>query len=215
MIAPLAIFDLDGTLHRTEAALTPAIRLALADVSASIPPDAEIEALYGEPIPLISEALLPNAGEAAHRAFITALKARQAQTVPVSAESYEGVPEMLSTLSESGWMLAVCSNAGLDYIELVTGALGIRSLFGVFSGLLPGHDKADRIGRLASESGGFAAVIGDRYLDFEAADAVGLPSIGCAWGYGAARELAAATVVARRPSEIPALLEELRRGRQA
>lgn len=206
----LAIFDLDGTLHRTEAALTPAIRMALSDVGAAVPPDGEIESLYGEPIPLICESLLPGAGAEAHRAFVTALKARQAQTVPGTAEAYEGIPEILDILQADGWLLAVCSNAGIDYIELVVGALGLGPIFSFLSGLEPGRSKEKRIGELASAAGGFAVAIGDRYLDFEAATAAGLPSVGCAWGYGKPGELAGATLIARHPSEVPDLLGRLR-----
>jgi phosphoglycolate phosphatase len=207
----LAVFDLDGTLHRTEAALTPAIGLALEDAWAPVPSDSFIESLYGEPIPDICEALMPGAGEARHGAFLSALRTRQAQTVPASAAAYEGVRDMLADLTRSRWDLAVCSNAIVDYIELVTRALGIRGCFRELSGLVPGLSKAERIRDLSIRSGGLTVVVGDRYIDMEAAVACGLPSIGCTWGYGSAPELSSATLLADSPKELPGLLEELRR----
>jgi phosphoglycolate phosphatase len=209
-MADLAIFDLDGTLHRTEAALTPAIRMALREVGAEVPPDDRIEATYGEPIPVLAGMLMPGAGEKAHQAFVSALRRTQARTIPESAQAYDGVPAMLEELREAGWKLAICSNAGDSYIELVIGALGLRHLFSALSGLVQDRTKEQRIGDLARASGGVAVVIGDRYLDFEAASANGLPSIACAWGYGKREELASATLVAQHPSEIPALMERLK-----
>jgi len=187
--------------------------MALADAGAPIPDDDFIESLYGEPIPDICDALLPGAGEATRESFVRALRIRQAETVRTSAECYPGIPAALAVLAGTGWAMAVCSNAGVEYIELVTRATGIRGFFDELSGLEGGIGKAERIRDLALRAGGVAAVVGDRYIDIEAALECGLPSIGCLWGYGGPDELEGATEIASEPDRIPALLEQIRASR--
>jgi phosphoglycolate phosphatase len=212
-VKPLAIFDLDGTLHRTASALTPAIRQALEDMGRTSPGDVEIERLFGEPMDVICRSLMPGCTKADCGAFLQALRRRQAVTIRESSEAYDGASEMLDTLEATGWSTAVCSNAGCDYIELVLDALGLRKRIDIVSGAEGGHTKADRVCELASGPGStFAAMIGDRYHDFEAAAACGIPSIGCCWGYARAGELDLAGVVAQRPADVPVLLEALLEG---
>ena len=50
-------------------------------------------------------------------------------------------------------------------------------------------------------------MIGDGDIDFQAAAAVGMPSIGVRWGYGTEEELAMATHVVETPSELPEAVE--------
>ncbi len=181
------------------------------EVGATPPADEEIEASYGEPMPVICERLIPGGGEGLHSRFLEALRRAQRETVRSGGECYPGVKEMLSEVEEAGWSMAVCSNAGIDYIELVTGALGIRRFFTELSGISEGLDKAGRVRNMARRTDGIAVVIGDRYMDIEAAAACGLPSIGCGWGYGGAGELAGATFIAGSPAEVPKLLDAVRR----
>ena len=53
-------------------------------------------------------------------------------------------------------------------------------------------------------------VIGDRYSDMEVADKYGLKSIGCAYGYGTADELEAASAVAHDVKDIYKLVKTIR-----
>jgi phosphoglycolate phosphatase len=209
-VKPLAIFDLDGTLHRTASALTPAIRQALGDMGRVPPADQEIDRLFGEPMDVICRSLMPGCTTDDCGAFLRALRRRQSVTIPGMSGAYEGITGMLDALIEAGWSTAVCSNAGSDYIELVLGALGLRERIDIVSGAESGRTKAARVCELASGPGtAFAAMIGDRYHDFEAASACGIPSIGCAWGYARPGELDLADAVADHPAEVPGLLEKL------
>lgn len=209
-VKPLAIFDLDGTLHRTASALTPAIRQALEDLGRTPPADPEIDRLFGEPMDVICRSLMPGCTTDDCGAFLHALRRRQAVTIPEMSGAYDGIAEMLDALIESGWSTAVCSNAGSDYIELVLGALGFREMIDIVSGAEGGRTKAARVCGLASGPGRlFAAMIGDRYHDFEAASACGIPSIGCGWGYARPGELDLAGIVAHHPADVPGLLRGL------
>ncbi len=206
----LAVFDLDGTLHDSSAALTPAITMALQEIGVASPGGGVVESLYGQPLSVILSSLVPDPG--LRPAFIEALVRIQARTVSESGRAYPGVPEMLLRLRSGGWRTAVCSNAGRSYVEMVLSAIGLSRLIDRAEGLGGFQDKAGSLsGILASEKPGRAFMIGDRHLDFQAAKANGLMSIGCAWGFGDPSELSQADLVADSPSSVPGLLEDLLR----
>jgi len=209
----LAVFDLDGTLHHTEKALLPAIRSALEEIGVTGIDDDRINSLYGEPLEVFASELLGRGGGDAD-AFREGIRRHQRITLPEYGELYPGVGEMLSEASSSGWTLAVLSNAGLDYIELVTSTLDIRRYFGHLRGRDGGDGrKTARLLDLMTETGCSLAVMsGDRYHDIEASIEAGIPSIGCAYGYGAPFEISRATHIVRSAPEITPLLHRLRIG---
>lgn len=204
----LAVFDLDGTLHDSSAALTPALSLAMSEVGIEPPDGASIESLYGQPLDILMPALVPD--PSIRPAFREALIRIQKRTVRESGRAYPGVPGMLSSIRSMGWRTAVCSNAGRAYVVMVLEALGISGLIDRAEGLGGNGGKAGSLGALIEEEAPrFAVMTGDRYLDFEAAKANRIPSIGCTWGFGEASELLQADLVADSPDIVPGLLSDL------
>lgn len=211
----LAVFDLDGTLHHTEKALLPAIKMAMEDLGARPVSDERINSLYGEPLEVFCSELLGGSDDEC-RLFRQGIRKHQRTTLPVSGALYTGTVEMLDRASEDGWELGVLSNAGLDYIELVTGTLGIRGYFH----LLRGRDgQASKTGRLSemilSADAGITVMTGDRYHDIEAAKENGIPSIGCAYGYGSSEEIGRADHLALSPSDITTILRSIAKSVQS
>jgi phosphoglycolate phosphatase len=206
----LAVFDLDGTLHRTDRALLPAIRAALEEIGVTGIDDERINSLYGEPLEVFASTLLE--GTAADAvAFREGIRRHQRRTLPEYGELYPGVGEMLSEAATAGWTLAVLSNAGMDYIELVTSTLGIRRHFEHLRGRDGGDGrKTARLMDLMAATGcTMAVMVGDRYHDIEAAREAGITSIGCGYGYGAPREIERADHLVRSVGEIGPLLDRL------
>ncbi|MBN2585765.1 MAG: HAD family hydrolase [Candidatus Fermentibacteraceae bacterium] len=206
------IFDLDGTLHCTEKALVPAIRMAMADLGFP-PASAEvINALYGEPLEVFSRVLLSDEGKY-HADFQRSIRKHQRTTLPRSGALYPGTLDMLEELRIMGMILAVCSNAGLDYIGLVTRSLGIIDLFRFLVGRDGQASKADRVAGIIEDSGTpFNVMVGDRYHDIQAAAENGIPSIGCLYGYGGEGEMADSDRQVASPPEIPKVVRELLMG---
>ena len=181
----LAVFDLDGTLHHTEKALAPAIARAVSDVTGgSEPPFDRINSLYGEPL-------------------------EEFRTIPEFGELYPGVMDMLRTLQEEGFELAMLSNAHTDYMEEVAGSLGIRSFFTELRGRGEEASKTPRLRELAQGTD-FTVMVGDRYHDIQAALEVGVPAIACKYGYGSDEEHEGG-IPARSPGEIPGIVDLLLR----
>jgi len=52
-------------------------------------------------------------------------------------------------------------------------------------------------------------MVGDRFHDIEVATRAGIPSVGCAYGYGDPSELEAATITVDSPVQIPAAIQRL------
>ncbi len=203
------IFDLDGTLHHTEKALVPAIQMAMKDLGFKPADPASINALYGEPLEVFCQKLLDCSDEICMK-FRSGIHRYQKITLPQRGELYPGTAEMLSDLTEMGFNLAVCSNAGLTYIELVTGSLGIADMFSLFEGRDGTPSKTRRVGNIMSSTGSsFTVMVGDRYHDIEAAAANSIPSIGCLYGYGKPEEMQKADYTACNPAEIAEIIKKL------
>ncbi|MCK5116809.1 MAG: HAD family hydrolase [Candidatus Aegiribacteria sp.] len=203
------IFDLDGTLHHTEKALVPAIQMAMEDLGYQPAAPASINALYGEPLEVFCRKLLKCSDEVCQQ-FRNGIRRYQKITLPQKGKLYPGTAEMLSDLAEMGFNLAVCSNAGLSYIELVTGSLGIADMFSLFEGRDGTASKTRRVESIMSSTrSSFTVMVGDRYHDIEAAAANSIPSIGCLYGYGKPSEMQNADYTASYPAEIPDIIRTL------
>ena len=205
----MVIFDLDGTLHFTEKALVPAINMAITDLGFP-PADAEdINALYGEPLEVFCKMLLDDSKENC-KAFRDGIRRHQRVTLPERGELYPGIQKMLQEISELGFTLAICSNAGMEYIELVTGSLGIRRMFSILLGRDGHASKTNRVKEIIRTTGSHLTVmVGDRYHDIEAARENGIQSIGCTYGYGKQEEMDRADYLVNSPSEITDILRNL------
>lgn len=203
------IFDLDGTLHFTEKALVPAIQMAMGDLGYKPAAPASINALYGEPLEVFCRKLLKCNDEICMQ-FRNGIRKYQKITLPQRGELYPGTDEMLSDLKEMGFNLTVCSNAGLSYIELVTGSLGIADMFSLLEGRDGQSSKTRRVEHIMSRTGSsFTVMVGDRYHDIEAAAENSIPSIGCLYGYGRAEEMQKADYTACNPAEIVNIIRKL------
>ncbi|OPL19386.1 MAG: hypothetical protein AVO35_10900 [Candidatus Aegiribacteria sp. MLS_C] len=203
------IFDLDGTLHRTETALVPAIQRAMEDLGYAAAAPEAINALYGEPLEVFSRELLGPGGRL-HLAFMEGIRKHQLVTLAESGSLYPGTVAMLQELAGMGMRMAVCSNAGMDYIRLVTGTLGMAGYFSMMVGKDGQTSKSDRVAGILEAFGGVPAVmVGDRYHDVQAAKDNDIPSIGCLYGYGGEREMAPADIRVDSPSGIPPAVREL------
>ena len=203
------IFDLDGTLHHTEKALVPAIQMAMEDLGYQPAAPESINALYGEPLEVFCQKLLECSDEICME-FRNGIRRYQKITLPERGALYPGTGEMLSDLKGMGFNLAVCSNAGLNYIELVTASLGIADMFSLMEGRDGTPSKTRRVGNIMSSTGSsFTVMVGDRYHDIEAAAENSIPSIGCLYGYGKPSEMQKADYAARNPAEIVNIIRTL------
>ena len=180
----LVVFDLDGTLHHTELAMSPAVARAVRDITGGAEPSYDlINSLYGEPLEVFCSVLAGTEDPAKICEFRERVQFHQAVTLVESGALYPGVQQMLEELKTNGFNLAVLSNAHRDYIVLVTETLGIRHCFVSLTGRSSEPSKAARLAKLG-RGYDITIMVGDRYHDIQAGLENAMPVIACSYGYG-------------------------------
>lgn len=221
--AGVCIFDLDGTLLNTISDLGTACNHALAAFGFPLHSLDEYPHLVGNGVNRLIERALP----AGHKDEATVLRLREV-FVPyydthncVHTQPYEGIPELLRTLKQRGFRLAVASNkyqaATAQLVEHF-----FPDTFDVVFGERPNvprkpdpqivRDILTRLSTINSQPSTslntkpstlnfsqhstlntqLIIYIGDSLVDVQTARNAGLPVIACTWGFCSEKELEAA-----------------------
>jgi phosphoglycolate phosphatase len=183
------LFDLDGTLFRTETLLLPAYHAAFDQLkqeglySGETPPEERILGALGMLLEHIWEKVMPEASiEARQRMDILLLQYQMEGLLQGNGILYEGVEETLRKLHVKGIRLFVASNGLEDYVKNVIEARGLGSLFeGLYSaGEFKTKSKVDLVKLLLEKYNIQSAwMVGDRSSDVEAGLKNGLTVVGC------------------------------------
>lgn len=208
--ACLLIFDLDGTLFRTETATIPAVREAFRERGLPVPSEAEVCFFFGKPAGDFHAWLHTQCPPEQAADLVAAIDRRELELIGQTGELYPRVKEVLAELRAFGQM-AICSNGPQEYVERVLSAHSLAPFFDRVRCRQSERDgKADMVRELLESLGGRPAIlIGDRQEDVEAARRNGIPVITAAYGYGMAEEIAPADAVAVSPSDLPRLVRRL------
>lgn len=197
----LIIFDLDGTLYKTEEVSVPALKEAFSQFNIMVSKETILNQ-FGEPTDQIIENLVPEEKSDMKDQVKKAIIEKESEFIPVKATLYDGVEKFLSTLTDHGHKLAICSNGRYDYIERVLETTSIMKYFSSIKSYTEDKSKADRIKELLLE---FpvedAMMVGDRYHDIEAAANAGVKSVGALYGYGG-EEAKKADFVIKEPEDL-------------
>jgi phosphoglycolate phosphatase len=202
------IFDLDGVLIDSRAAITGCLNHALAEHGL---PEREPEQLYrfiGPPQSSAFAELLAESFDSPRvRACIASYRACYAETALANTAVFAGIPEALEALAREH-RLAVATSKARPFAEQMLRGLGLRERFAFVAGPeLDAHDtKTVTLGHALAALGDTRAVmVGDRSFDMVAASAHGLPGIGVAWGIGSREELgeAGARTIVAAPDGLP------------
>lgn len=210
------IFDLDGTLFKTETLIVPAFhavfdKLRDEGLFEGETPSVELmlaglglilDEIWNNIIPDSSAQVRERANELLTHYQIEGLKQG-------SGELYEGVETTLKTLHERGVRLFVASNGLQPYIDGVIKYKGLAPLFtGLYSaGGYGTRSKVDLVRiLLADHDVNSAWMIGDRSTDVEAGKQNDLVVIGCDYaGFGEQKELVGADRIISSFTELTAL----------
>lgn len=209
------IFDLDGVLVDSRAAISGAMNRALAANGFTQRPEAELYRFIGPPLAMgFAELTAEPADSDAVVACVASYRERYAVSSLTETIVFAGIPEALGELSRDHRLAVATSKAQL-LAEPLLAALGLRERFEVVVGTdmtARVEDKAATIGRaLAALQAEVAIMVGDRSFDVVGAHAHGLPAVGVTWGIGSVDELAAADAIAHEPSALPATVARLLR----
>ncbi|WP_436640358.1 phosphoglycolate phosphatase [Microbaculum sp. FT89] len=193
MPAPVAVFDLDGTLVDTAPDLLATLDVVL--VAAGYEPLPEEKAFgtigHGSKV-MIEHALdLQNVEptESLVKPMFEHFLAHYAENIVVGSRPFEGVTEALDRLAAEGAVLAVCTNKYEDLSVKLLDALGLSRRFAAIVGAdtlgVRKPDPAHLLGTIERAGGdrARAVMVGDSRADIDAAKAAQVPVIAVDFGY--------------------------------
>lgn len=209
------IFDLDGVLIDSHAAVTGSISATLADHGLPRRPEAELRRFIGPPtFSAFSELAGPGAGRERIAALVADYRSRYAEVYLAQTTAIEGIVPALEALA-ARVPLAIATSKSVTFTAPLLEALDLARWFEVVEAAAPDDsddDKTAIVGRalraLSRLGRRRPAMVGDRSFDIEAARAHGLLAVGVTWGIGSVAELeaAGADLLVGAPGDLPALL---------
>jgi len=212
----LVIFDMDGTLLKSDTYAVVAIQNALKDVYENhnvlreLPSPELILSKIGQPSVQFYLDLL----DEEHKHLIDELHTGIQDHEEIALKSgkgmlFEGAKETLAYLKQHGYRIGLESNCSMRYFDNVKSVFYLEKYLDIFQciGEKEGLDKisiiSNFIKKLKSKK---AVVVGDRYYDVESGKANGCVTIGCLYGYGKKEELEDADFLIEDIRELKTLL---------
>ena len=205
------LFDLDGVLLDSRAAIVRCIEHALRAHDVPVPPRAQLEGFIGPPL---IDAFAQLAGADRARALVTSYRERYVTTFLDETKVVPGAREALATISAQV-PCALATTKPHTFAAALCERLGLAPQLQAIAG--PELDAPEEVktvtivralAALGLEPGADVVMVGDRRHDAEAAHANGLGCVGVLWGSGDEAELRAAGAepIVATPSDLPAAL---------
>jgi len=212
----LVIFDMDGTLLKSDTYAVFAVQNALRDlyknhnIKRELPPPELILSKIGQPSVQFYLDLL----DEEHKHLIDELHTGIQDHEELALKSgkgmlFDGTEETLAYLKQQGYRIGLESNCSKRYFNNVKSVfnleryLDISQSIGENEGLSKISIISNFINKLKSKK---AVVVGDRYYDVESGKANGCVTIGCLYGYGKKEELEDADYLIEDIRELKELL---------
>ncbi len=207
------VFDLDGTLLYTLGDLTSSVNHALQTYNCPQKTEAEIASYLGNGIAALVELAVPGGRENPDfDAIFSTFRAYYEEHMADTTRPYDGIGELLQTLHDAGYQLAIVSNKfdaavkelAEKFFPLIKVAVGESPAVAK----KPAPDTViaalDQLGATAESS----LYIGDSEVDIQTAKNSGLPCLSVTWGFRTEEALRrhGGVVFAHTPAEVPALI---------
>lgn len=217
MAAPLrlALFDCDGTLVDSFAAMHDALAAACRECGQAAPTPDQHRAVMGIPPRLQMQRFFPHLGDARHQPIVEAFF-RYIRGAGRVEPLYPDVIRTLHQLDTAGWLMGVATAKTSHGLQKNLADHGLQHRFLTLQTIdtNPSKPNPEMVLKAMAALGVDAAntvMIGDSIYDMEMARHAGVIPLGVAWGYHDARSLTAAGARAIAPdfAALPALLAEL------
>lgn len=203
----LIMFDMDGTLFRTETSFFPSVREFASRHAFPVPDEEFLRSFIGQSGSEWRAWLEQLQLGKSTQELASEFDLLEQEYVKTQGELYLGTTDVLRALALDGWKLGVCSNAPAWYPEMILTRAGVRDLFTVVRvPSRPDQTKAMMLCEVWNElRPEQCAMVGDRADDMQAAHAGGYFAIGAVYGW-APEELELADVRIHDIAEIPTAL---------
>jgi phosphoglycolate phosphatase len=209
------LFDLDGTIVDSAPGITATLAYTFEKLGLPIPTPGELLAYVGPPILDSFRDLAGFTLPEAHHA-LDIYRPQYLKTGVFDATIYDGIPEVLRAIHESGIPLSLATSKPERPANLVLEHYDLRQYFDIITGASEDEvrsAKADVVEEALVRLKAFGAdisrpvLVGDREHDVHGALTHDVPTIFVRWGYGSPAEEVGAIGVAHTPAELPALLD--------
>ncbi len=189
-----AIFDLDGTLTRSEEGIWNCVKYAAQKLGFPEPDAPTLRKFIGPPLGYSFQNYM---GMDEKMAEVATATYRERYSVVGLFENrvYPGVRRLLRTLRREGWYIGIATGKPQKYSERIIAHFGLDKYVDKLVGPTSDH-RADKIDLIRDAlpgdfdpSADEAWMVGDRRFDVEGAIGAGVKSIGVGYGYGSEEEL--------------------------
>ncbi len=207
------VFDCDGTLVDTQAAIVAATRAAFKDQGVQLPADINLQRLIGLSLEEFIVRLAPKlrAAEVIHMAErYRDHYAVISQDIAYESRLFDGIEEAVMALRRAGNLIGIFTGKSRSGLSRVLDAHGIFDLFDIVKTAEDGPGKPNPsvlndAMREVKAKPDRTLMIGDTCFDMEAAVRAGATPVGVTWGYHDVQELkeAGAVHVVERARDIP------------
>lgn len=209
------IFDLDGTLLNTLSDLADSANHVLSELSLPTHEYESYKYFVGNGIPKLIERCLPADRQELHSKALSMFNEYYALHSKDKTAPYDGIKELLNSLSEKGLKLGVITNKAHGIAVKVVEEYFGKDIFGRIKGLDDSiKAKPDPSGALSvMESLGATPsevlYIGDSGVDMQTAKNAGFTPLGVLWGFRKKDELIenGAKYIAQKPLDILKFIE--------
>lgn len=195
------LFDLDGTIMKSERGIYNCIKYALDWAGIPYPDEKVFRSFIG---PSLYYSFSTNFGmdDAQAKQMVAKYRERYNDVGLFEADVYDGIPETLAHLKEKGCVLAVATSKPTEPTLRILEHFDLLKYFDVVVGSNPDGTSSEKkyiisqvLEKLASDIGWDensrteTVMIGDRYYDIEGGKACGIDTVGVLYGYGSMKEL--------------------------
>ena len=205
----LLIFDLDGTLYRTESSFVPTMKAGFAAHGIPYVGDAAVLGMVGETFPTFLNWLAEQGFSANTEALAREISKYEHASIAEDGELYPQVEETLRTLKQRGFLLTICTNGDMEYVSAVLGKFDLLDLFDDIKTHGDSEQtKTEMIAELLEScQPEHAFMIGDRYHDFIAGHANGCIVVATTYGFASDGEADEVDFRLDRFADLPAIVK--------
>ena len=207
------LFDLDGTIIKSEEGILNCVEYALRERGHAVPPRAELYSFIGPPLP--TEFARVTGCDAAEAEELTEKYRERYRPLGIfECELYDGIADLLTALHEAGVKVAVATSKPEIFAKQIVTHFGLDPVVDVLvgAGLDECHSSKYHLITTACERLGIddrakVVMVGDRCFDVEGALAAGTVACGVTYGYGSQQELteAGAHLLAHSAADLKSL----------
>jgi phosphoglycolate phosphatase len=208
------LFDLDGTLTDPGLGITNSVWYALKLRGIEVASREELFRFIGPPL-LNSYMQYYGLEEEDARQAITDFRVYFEESGIFENEIYEGIPEMLKTLTEAGKRVYLATSKPEKYARMILDHFDITKYFTFICGNTMAEDRSRKEDVIAyireacpEVRADNSVMVGDRIYDIEGGRAHGMQTVGVTFGYAAKGELesSGATCIAHTVAELTEIL---------